>query len=449
MENLFCLPKRLLFCFFTFFFVVLDEQNSGAVFAQQQQGQHVAQQAVVNGQIQNALAFMSQGSLHQVPIKWYFDSVLEVSQELVEIPDVQGNFKLTLPLNRPMALLCEYNGERFYMFLSPGDDFQMRFSAENVMETLQYEGKGAAHNKYCVLLSRQYANEQASDQIRNKRYGTDKRVYMSQCENLRLREMSYFNDFVGKNSTSAAFQTWARSEAKYRCANHQLAWFFSSGDKSGDGYKEFVRQYNVNESEALCSNQYLMFLDYHLRNLSMRDSEKRRLERDLLRQPWVVRGVELADSVYRGEVWDYAVGKLLLDLVGAEYGQTPVFYQNFMQKASDTYVRGIVEKRFSGLLDMLNAEPPEGADLYVIDDDYPLSFKGLMARYKGKVVYLDFWGTWCGPCLSEMPYSVNLQKQYANKDIVFVYLAADDFDDKWRGTIGRRSCPTPRRARSA
>jgi thiol-disulfide isomerase/thioredoxin len=50
----------------------------------------------------------------------------------------------------------------------------------------------------------------------------------------------------------------------------------------------------------------------------------------------------------------------------------------------------------------------------------------LVAPYKGKMVYLDIWGTWCGPCKEEMPYVPELKKRYAGKDIVFVYLDMDN-----------------------
>ena len=54
------------------------------------------------------------------------------------------------------------------------------------------------------------------------------------------------------------------------------------------------------------------------------------------------------------------------------------------------------------------------------------SLKEFVQAYKGKVVYLDIWGTWCGPCRVEMGYVPELKKRYAGKDIVFVYLDMDD-----------------------
>jgi thiol-disulfide isomerase/thioredoxin len=54
------------------------------------------------------------------------------------------------------------------------------------------------------------------------------------------------------------------------------------------------------------------------------------------------------------------------------------------------------------------------------------SFKELTDLYKGKIIYLDIWGTWCGPCREEMRYVPVLKRKYAGKDIVFVYLDMDD-----------------------
>jgi thiol-disulfide isomerase/thioredoxin len=54
-----------------------------------------------------------------------------------------------------------------------------------------------------------------------------------------------------------------------------------------------------------------------------------------------------------------------------------------------------------------------------------------LAAFKGKVILLNFWATWCGPCKAEIPSLVELQEQYGD-DLVVLGFSVDDPVEKMR-----------------
>lgn len=53
-----------------------------------------------------------------------------------------------------------------------------------------------------------------------------------------------------------------------------------------------------------------------------------------------------------------------------------------------------------------------------------------LSDFKGKLVYMDIWATWCGPCIMQMPALKELEEKYKNEDIVFLSISIDPEKDK-------------------
>jgi peroxiredoxin len=69
--------------------------------------------------------------------------------------------------------------------------------------------------------------------------------------------------------------------------------------------------------------------------------------------------------------------------------------------------------------------------------------KSELKHHRGKVVFLNFWATWCGPCKEEMPSMEELCNQFKDRDFVFLTISVDyagikpvkDFIEKHRYTF--------------
>ncbi len=48
-----------------------------------------------------------------------------------------------------------------------------------------------------------------------------------------------------------------------------------------------------------------------------------------------------------------------------------------------------------------------------------------LRQFRGKIVFLNFWATWCGPCKEEMPFLEILHKQFKGKDFVLLTISVD------------------------
>ena len=70
--------------------------------------------------------------------------------------------------------------------------------------------------------------------------------------------------------------------------------------------------------------------------------------------------------------------------------------------------------------------PSAAAPLYALSLPDMNGKSQALEQWKGKVLVVNFWATWCTPCREEMPEFVRLQREYGPKGLQFVGIAVDD-----------------------
>ena len=105
-------------------------------------------------------------------------------------------------------------------------------------------------------------------------------------------------------------------------------------------------------------------------------------------------------------------------------------YKGYYKTIAIKYVQEIMEKP------ELSAPDPEEMEVTTIDfESNMLLFNDLegnefsLRNFENKVLFINYWATWCNPCLAEMPSMVELYNQYKENDnVVFLYLSKEDTD---------------------
>jgi thiol-disulfide isomerase/thioredoxin len=69
-------------------------------------------------------------------------------------------------------------------------------------------------------------------------------------------------------------------------------------------------------------------------------------------------------------------------------------------------------------------------------------FEFITAPFRGYVIYVDVWGTWCGPCRAAMEKVPDLKKMLEGKPVVYLYFCNNSPEDAWRTFISQKHLDT-------
>ena len=105
-------------------------------------------------------------------------------------------------------------------------------------------------------------------------------------------------------------------------------------------------------------------------------------------------------------------------------------YKEYYKDLSIMYLNEVIEAP--------KLEAPSAEDMKVSTIDFDsnmLQFSDLenniftIQNFKGKNLFINYWATWCNPCLAEMPYMAELYEKYKDEeDIIFLYLSREKLE---------------------
>jgi len=100
-----------------------------------------------------------------------------------------------------------------------------------------------------------------------------------------------------------------------------------------------------------------------------------------------------------------------------------VYFDKFKESIKDSNLIHYIGERY--LLDFAVSKKETKNVLFATWDKEKLRLDEILSKHKGKLIYVDFWASWCAPCRAAMPNSRALNQKYSDKGIVFLYVSID------------------------
>ena len=379
---------------------------------------------------------------------------LWVGQKQAKTPlDPAGNFQFVFTdVAATTPVHFEYAKQRTRLYLMPGDQLVMRLDFTIFDKSLTYSGSGSAANNYLAQAQWKFeygpagAVPRPTEQLRQKPTTTPAEMRRN-ADAFRRAQLAFLASYAQAHPLPASFRhdaeffinvQWGKQLLDYVAYQRQPQPGALSPPPLAAGYFSFLSQVPLRElaqhMRGLDENTAVGWFIYAYQNRLVPSGK---LSTDPTEGP---RLYQLAtQELGSGKMRDWAMQLLMSWKVDADLDGAQVFCRTFRLHNADSVLARDVRQLLAQKQRLRVGQP---APAFTLLDHTGKAVS--LTDFKGQVVYLDFWGTWCAPCMREMTeFSHALKKQFAGRAVVFLYVSQGDPEARWQQTLRDRQLTGP------
>lgn len=394
--------------------------------------------AFVSGQITNAHLVKTIDI--QVNQKYLNNDHSVYSSEITE----DGGFAFELDIYEPILVTIVYSRNKTFLYLEPNDTLFINCDAQNFPFSVAFSGPAADNNQMVQSYFQQYPREMNPFKMVQYRQGNfwfannpqmeewmnqwAPPTFVQQMDN-RRKEAEQFLLNKRRRFSGLSENCWMflEAELEYDYAYHRLLYghVYKNKYQIGDSYFDFLSQ-TPTQHRQTGNYWYRQFLLAYVSHLATKEggaaNQSYSRQYDLAQEHFHDRALSFLQSEYIVRGFLSKKAEEVLPKYESFSRTNP--YIQYEEKVINAYRKA-----------MKYAEGALAPDIILTDRN---GQSKSLSSFRGQVVYLNFWASWCKPCLRKMELMKPMQAELEEQGVVFFNVSLDRSTEAWTDVLDER-----------
>lgn len=337
-----------------------------------------------------------------------------------------GTFKMDIRMDDPGIFIFTSGRLSIPVYVKPGSNIDIKARTQKP-HNIEFAGDNIPENQYLQIHSE--FKKDLPDNNYGLFYTQDEFNFIKSVEERTQELVRHSQDYQKVNGVfDSDFSDLLSRDIIFESAiikmNYPEYYAFFKPDSTlilSETYDSFLQNIDTDDADQLLVPHYHAFLPIYLDFIT-------RLDTSLQISSHNIKKYEKIDQLFtENKVKSKLYLQLAEEMISSSVDEFHIIYDDFIKKNIKPELK--VKQLLQGFDNKKHLIKGQKApdDIFQTMDAGEISFQD----FKGKVLYIDVWATWCGPCIREIPYLEKKQEQFKNKDVVFISISVDEERGPW------------------